>query len=202
MTFRPLPAALAAAALSLSGCGPLLLVGLGAEGVRTVTETRTSGAALSDAEIQITLDNRYLSHSSRLFHRVSTDVKEGRVVLLGRVDRPEDKVTATQIAWETPGVVSVTDEIEVGGAEGVGGYAQDAWISTQLRTALLTDLDIRSQNYNVETIGRVVHITGLARTPEELARVIGHAQRIGGVERVVSHVLTIDDPRRVAQVAG
>ena len=57
-------------------------------------------------------------------------------------------------------------------------------------------------NYNIETINRVVHLTGLAKSNEELDRVILRAQQVAGVERVVSHVLTIDDPRRVRTVAA
>jgi len=201
---RLIPQAAATAALSLlvGGCGPLILATVGTEGVRTVVQDRSTGEALTDTEIQLSLNNRFMNHSGRLFHLVSTDVQEGRVLLTGRVPTREDKVTAQGIAWQVPGVVSVTDEIEVADTEGVGGYAEDAWISTQLRTALSADFEISSQNYNVETIGRVGHISGLARTRDELGRVIRHAQQIGGVERIVSHVLTIDDPRRVAQVTG
>ena len=202
MKFTSLPAATAALTLLVSGCAPLILIGAGAEGVRTVVQERSTGEALSDTEIQLSLNNRFMNQSGRLFHLVSTDVQEGRVLLTGRVPTREDKVTAQGIAWEVPGVVSVTDEIEVAETEGVGGYARDAWISTQLRTALLTDFDISSQNYTVETIGRVVHISGIARSRDELGRVLTHAQGIGGVDRIVSHVLTIDDPRRVAQVTG
>jgi osmotically-inducible protein OsmY len=66
---------------------------------------------------------------------------------------------------------------------------------------MLTDLEVSSMNYNVETINRVVHLTGLAKSTVELDRVIRHAQQVKGVGRVVSHVLTIDDPRRVRSVA-
>ena len=61
--------------------------------------------------------------------------------------------------------------------------------------------DISSQNYDVVTFGRVVHLTGLAKSTAELNRVIRRAQEVKGVTRVVSHVLTIDDPRRVRTVA-
>ncbi|MEM9138594.1 MAG: phospholipid-binding domain-containing protein, partial [Pseudomonadota bacterium] len=56
----------------------------------------------------------------------------------------------------------------------------------------------RSVNYNIETVDKVVHVTGLARSGAELSRVLDRASRIPGVVKVVSHVLTIDDPRRQA----
>ena len=155
--------------------------------------------SLEDAEIQLSLNNRLLNHSPELFGDVSTEVIEGRVLLTGSVPRREDKVVATRAAWETPGVVEVTDELTIQGDSGAMAYAEDAWISNQLRVNLLTDMKVSSQNYNVETVDKVVHLTGIARSNKELARVIDHASVVPGVEKVVSHVLTIDDPRRQAR---
>ena len=157
--------------------------------------------ALKDTEVKLSLKNRLLNESPSLFADVSTDVVEGRVVLTGSVPTREQKVAATRIAWETPGVVAVTDELTVGEDSGAVAYLEDAWISNRLRLALLADWRVSSVNYNVETMDKVVHLTGLARSRGELARVIDRAATIPGVVRVVSHVLTIDDPRRqTAQV--
>ena len=117
-------------------------------------------------------------------------------MLTGTVPTREDKITATRLAWQTGGVASVTDELVVQEDSGAIAYAKDAWISNQLRFALLTDTSVRSVNYNVETVDKVVHVTGLALSNNELKRVIDHASTVPGVAKVVSHVLTIDDPRR------
>lgn len=156
--------------------------------------------SLKDTEIQLSLNNNFLNHSTELFGNVSTDVTEGRVVLTGSVPRREDKIAATKIAWGTEGVLAVTDELTVKEDSGAVSYAEDAWISNQLRFALLTDTSINSVNYNVETVDKVVHITGLAVSGAELERVLDRARSVPGVARVVSHVLTIDDPRR--NIAG
>ena len=95
---------------------------------------------------------------------------------------------------------SLVDELTVAEDSGTKAYLQDAWISNQLRVALMTDAEISKVNYNVETVNKVVHLTGLARSRDELSKVIAHASETPGVARVVSHVLTIDDPRR--QAAG
>ena len=124
------------------------------------------------------------------------------MVLTGSVPTRTDKITATDLAWQTPGVVSVTDELVVQQDSGTVAYAEDAWISNQLRVRLLTDTAISSVNYSVETVDKVVHITGLARSKGELSKVLEHAARVRGVAKVVSHVLTIDDPRRQAAATG
>ena len=196
MTRTSTGAALALCLFALASCGAGVAIGTGATVTRTVLQERSTMDALRDTEIQLSLNNRFLNHSTGLFADVATDVIEGRVVLTGSVPTREDKIAATGLAWETPGVTTVTDELTVAEDSGAIAYAEDAWISNQLRLSLLTDTDVSSVNYNVETVDKVIHLTGIARSRTELGTVIDHAARIPGVARVVSHVLTIDDPRR------
>ena len=200
MSIKPAWVLMALGTMALSSCGAAIVVGAGTEVARTVLQERSTMDALKDTEIQLSLNNNLARHSGRLFGDVSTDVTEGRVVLTGSVPTREDKVTATKLAWETSGVLAVTDELVVAEDSGAVAYAEDAWISNQLRVTLLTDGNIRSVNYNVETVDKVIHVTGLARSTSELNRVLDHARSVRGVARVVSHVLTIDDPRR--SIAG
>lgn len=185
-------------ALTLSGCGAAILAGTGTVITRSVMEERTTMDALSDTEIKLSISNALLNESAQLFRKVSVDVTEGRVVLKGSVPTREQTVTATRIAWETEGVTAVADELKVAEGSGAQAYLEDAWISNRLRVALLADGKVSSVNYSVETIDKVVHLTGLARSRGELSHVIDRAAAIPGVVKVVSHVLTIDDPRRKA----
>ena len=188
--------ALLAAGLAASGCAPLA-VGTGAGTVAySAVQERPMGQALTDSGIVLRLKSKLLGHSAGLFKDVGVDVHEGRVLLTGSVPTRGDKVTATRLAWETGGVSQVEDELTVGEDQGARGYVRDVMISNQIRYDLLTDEQVSSVNYNVETVDGVVHLTGLARSPGELARVIRHAKTTRGTRRVVSHVLTVNDPRR------
>ncbi len=194
-------ALLVLAACGLASCGASVAVGTGAVVTRAVMQERSTMAALKDTEVQLSLNNRFLNHSGELFRDISTSVVEGRVVLTGSVPLRENKINATRLAWETPGVVSVSDELTVREDSDAIAYVEDAWISNQIRLGLLTDTKITSVNYTIETVDKVVHITGIARSGTELQAVIDHATGIPGVERVISHVLTIDDPRRQVTTA-
>jgi osmotically-inducible protein OsmY len=191
----------ALAALAVASCGPVALGTTGVVLTRSVMQERTTMDALQDAEIKVSVNNRLLNHSTGLFGDVSVDVTEGRVVLTGSVPTREEKVRATELAWATPGVTAVTDELTVKEDSSTRAYLEDVWISNRLRIVLLGDSRISKVNYNVETVDKVVHLTGLARSRGELGEVIAHASAIPGVARVVSHVLTIDDPRRQATSA-
>jgi osmotically-inducible protein OsmY len=194
-------AMLVAGALLLAACAPVAIGG-GAVVATSVVQERSTKDALEDNAIELSIANALLNHSRRLFGDVTVKVTEGRVVLIGSVPTREDKVTATRIAWETEGVTAVEDELTVARDSGARTYLSDARISNTLRLKLLTDTKVASVNYNVETVDGVVYLTGLARSKAELERVVTHARQIGGVKRVVSHVLTIDDPRRTGAVAA
>ena len=187
-----------AAALFTSGCTAVgLAVGAAATAGVSVAQERTTRQALTDTEIRVTINNSLLNAGRELFVDVSTEVVEGRVLLTGNVNRPEDRIKAAEIVWATPDVVELINELEVGGGGGVEGYAEDVWISTQLRAKLLGDVDVNAINYTIETINKTVHLIGVARNEEELARVVDIASRVPGVKKVVSHVLTKNDERRV-----
>ncbi|MEL7347198.1 MAG: BON domain-containing protein [Pseudomonadota bacterium] len=185
----------------LTGCGPAVLVGGTTVVARSVVQERSTMDALSDTEIALSIGNRLGAHSGELYRDVGVDVVEKRVLLTGSVPERQDRVDAEAIAWTGPGVVAVTNEITVAEDSGVGAYWRDVRIANGVRYRLLTDLDVASQNYNVETVDGVVHLTGLARSSGELDTVIAHARGVDGVARVVSHVLLIDDPRRQAPAA-
>ena len=202
MTSKAILAAACLTGLALSACAPVAIVGGGAIAARTVSAERNTMDTLKDKEIEASISNDLGTHSGELYRDVAVDVTEGRVVLIGSVPRQEDKIAANQIAWSAEGVSSVQDELVVAKDSSPKTYFTDVKISNTLRLKILSDTKVRSANYNVETLDGVVHLTGLARSRAELDRVIAHAQGVGGVKRVVSHVLTIDDPRRVKVVAN
>lgn len=184
--------------MAASGC---TAVGVGVGALATagvsVAQERSTKQALTDAEIVVSVNNRLLNDSYELFGDVTTEVVEGRVLLAGSVPRPEDKIRASKLVWETPGVVELLNEMTVAEDAGTASYAEDVWISTRLRGRLLADLEVNAVNYNIETVDQTVHLIGVARTEEELQRVVEHARTIPGVKRVVSHVLTKYDERRI-----
>ncbi|MGF1658791.1 MAG: BON domain-containing protein [Rubrimonas sp.] len=192
-------AAAAALALALAGCAPAAIVGLGVGA--GVAQERSTRDQMTDFEIGLSIQNALASESGALFQAVDLEVVEGRVLLAGAVPRPEDRIRAVEIAWATPSVVEVINELEVAGSGGISGYANDAWISTQVRSRLLGTPGVNPLNFNVDTVNGVVHLLGLARSQQELQRAARAAAAVPGARQVVSHVLLIDDPRRKAPAA-
>lgn len=178
---------LCATGLLSSGCAGLF-VGAAATGGIAVAEERTVGTQVDDATIKIAVSESLFSYNERLFQDLSIDVTEGRVLLTGKVEDPQDRVEAVRLAWQAEGVKEVINEIQVTDKGGIGSYLTDVRISNELRADLLFDGQVQAINYNVDTVGQVVYLTGIAQDQAELQRVIDTARTISGVKQVVSHV--------------
>ena len=185
------------AGLSLSACaGPAVVAGAGAQTMVTAAQERKLLDAVDDKTIQLRINARFIDADPDLFVRVETEIVEGRVLLTGNVPRPENRVEAARLTWQVAGVREVLNEIAVNDRSGVIDYFKDSWITTQLRTKMITDADIFDINFSVETVNAVVYLMGIAQDEAELGRITGHARTIPGVRRVISHVRMKDDPRR------
>jgi osmotically-inducible protein OsmY len=121
-------------------------------------------------------------------------VVEGRVLMTGRVATQETRIEASRLAWTTPGVADVINELEISDRTVGLIRPRDTWISTQLRARLVGDAHVRVVNYHIETLDGTVYLFGVAQDEAELERVAGHAQAIRGVNRIVSHMRIKNDP--------
>ena len=187
--FAPLVMLLALGFPALQGCaGPGVVAGGAATVGVTVAQERSPGAALDDTIITAAVGHYLFQKDIELFRAVSVEVVEGRVLLLGGVKDPEDRVEAVRLAWQAEGVKEVINEIQVTDRGGLVDYARDTWISAQLTTKLLLDKAIKAINYNVETVNGVVYMIGIAQDQAELERATNHARTIKHVRKVISHV--------------
>ena len=146
--------------------------------------------------IALGITNAMLQTDASMLHQVDVEVHEGRVLLAGRVDKPETRVTAVRLAWQQPNVVEVIDQIKVAESESLGEYAHDVWLAQELRNTLLVDSRVRSINYNVDCVAGTIYLMGVAQNQAELQRVIDHARDISYVRGVVSFVRLKNDPDR------
>lgn len=192
----------ALAAILLTGCGPAIIAGSAATLTHSVVEERSTIDALSDTEVELSISTRLGEHSGELFRDVSVDVVEQRVVLTGSVPEAGDRIDAETIAWAAPGVRAVTNDITVAEDAGIASYWQDVRVANEVRFALLSAKGVANWNYNVTVQEGVVHLTGVAGSSDELNRAINASRATSGVRKVVSHVLLVDDPRRLDTSPG
>ena len=162
-----------------------------------VHANRTVGTTLDDASIQLALNRDMQQGLPHFITRIGTEVREGRVLIVGTVESPTQRLEASRIAWQIRGVRDVVNELQIEAPQNFATYTSDARISSQMHVRLLTASSVKSGNYDIETVNGVVYILGIARTERELEHVAYLAATISGVKRVVSHALLADDPRRL-----
>lgn len=182
------------AAPALSGCVAAAAVGTVA-GVQTLRQERPVGVALDDRAIKTTLDAK-LRQTSGLRFGIATTVVEGRVLLVGRVSQPEERLEATRIAWTIHGVVKVDNDIEVTDSSGWLDRPQDFIMRQALVAKLVADRSIKGVNYTTDVVHGVVYLMGVGQDQDEVDRVVAHANSLNNVKRVENYVVLKDDPLR------
>lgn len=185
---------LGASAIAINACTPVGLAA-GAAATTGVAAAQEGGLnrAVTDSWIKTQINHHWLQYDVDTFAKLSTTVKQGRVLITGVVQNPEARVEAVRLVWQIEGVKQVINEIRVADSEGVTGYVKDNWITSQLRTSMLFDKNIQSINYSIDTVQGVVYLMGFAQNQTELNRVIEIARTISGVKQVVSYVKLVGD---------
>lgn len=183
------------AAMLLSSCTPIgLAAGAGATlGIASAKEGGISSSA-TDLRIKASISEKWFSYKVDTFTKLSLTVDQGRVLITGTVQNPDDRVEAVRLAWQVSGVKQVINEIRVADSEGVQGMVKDGWISTRLRTAMTFDKAIHSINYSIDTVNGIVYLMGVSRSQEELDKVIALARTIPGVKQVISYTKPLGQP--------
>lgn len=188
--------------LFLSSC---TLVGMAAGAGATVgiaaAQEGGISRAVSDAEIQIQINDLWFKYDVETFAKLDLTINQGRVLVTGVVQNPENRVEAIRLAWQPKGVKQVINEVRVADSEGIIGFARDTWITTRIRAALTFNRDIQSINYSIDTVQGTVYLMGFAQSREELNRVIEIARTIKYVKGVVSYVkiVGVDDDAPLSQ---
>lgn len=179
----------ALAGLNPSACAPVAIAaGAGAAVGVAVAQEKGASAAADDVRIRTEINGLWFETDENLLYDIELQVQERRVLLTGSVDDPELRLKAVRLCWQVDGVEEVINEIEISDKSGFTNYTRDAQISTELRSTMLVDQDIRSINYSIETVNQTIYLMGVARSKGELDRVVDHARNIEYVRRVRNYV--------------
>ena len=179
----------------LSGCVGVGSKGLFGTGVSVALDPRTVGTQIDDSIMQKTISAKILAKDKKYFINVKTKVLDGRIFITGKVDEPEEKLIITKLAWETKGARSVRNDIKIKEEFNFKQSAKDVLITSQLRTALILNKNIKATNYQIDTYKKKIYVYGIALTSEEKDLVISEAKEILDVEDVIASIMLVEDLR-------
>jgi osmotically-inducible protein OsmY len=181
--------------LILPGCVGVSSKGIFGTGVSVAFDPRSVGTQIDDSIMQKNLSARVLILDKKYLFSVNSKVLDGRIFLTGKVDDPEEKLKLTKMAWEIQGVRSVRNDIKVKEDFNFKQSAKDLLITSQLRTALILNRNIKASNYQIDTYKKKIYIYGISITSDEKEEVINEAKQILDVKNDIASILLVENLR-------
>ncbi|MCF7538579.1 BON domain-containing protein [Pseudomonas petrae] len=178
--------------LGISGCSSVINASREAP-IDDDRGTRTFGSKIDDSLIEtkvsvnIAKANPDLDNAS---HIVVTSFN-GIVLLAGQTPRADLKQLAEQTASQVQKVKKVNNELQVTGPSSMLARSNDAWLTSKIKTEMLTDSAIPGSRIKVVTENGIVYLLGLL-TQAEATRATNLVQGVGGVQKIVKLFEYID----------
>ena len=182
--------------LLLNSCVGSSTSGVFGTGVSVALDPRTLGTQIDDSIMQKNLQGRLALTEKKYIIKISVKVLDGRIFLGGKVDQPEEKLKITKTAWETKGARSVKNNIAIKQKFSFKNVAIDVLITSQLRTALILNKNIKAANFNIDTINQKTYVFGIAHSENEKKEIIQEAKQIADLKELVTSILMVSDLSR------
>ena len=153
---------------------------------------RTTGARVEDESIE-TKGKVNISAADERFDDAHFSVTSynGYVLIVGQVPDQALKDRASDVVREIRGVRRIYNELEISGNTSGLVRSSDTWLTTKVKSALLSADDIQGNRVKVVTENGVVYLMGLVSTTEA-DRIVEVARSTGGVQKVVQIFELID----------
>ena len=180
----------------LSSCVGSSSVGVFGSGVSVALDPRNLGTQIDDSIMQKNLQARLALTEKTYLIKLSVKVLDGRIFLGGKVDEPEEKLKITKMAWETKGARSVKNNIAIKQKFSFKNTAMDILITSQLRTALILNKNVKAANFNIDTINQKTYVFGIAHSKDEKKEIIEEAKQIADLKELVTSILMVSDLSR------
>tara|TARA_A100001011_G_C14014039_1_gene716660 strand:- start:87 stop:680 length:594 start_codon:yes stop_codon:yes gene_type:complete len=183
--------------ITFSGCVGYSSSGVLGTGVSIALDPRSLGTQIDDSLMQQNLRARLLSEDKSYIISVKTKILDGRIFLTGKVNSVEDKLKITKLAWEIKGARSVKNDLRIKEEFNFKRSAKDLLITSQLRTAMISNKKIKSVNYNIDTYKKKIYVYGIAQNKTERDEITKEAKEILDVEDVITSIFLVDELRVV-----
>ena len=178
--------------LGISGCSSVINASREAP-IDDDRGTRTFGSKIDDSLIETKVAVNIAKASPDLdnnSHIVVTSFN-GIVLLAGQTPRADLKQLAEQTASQVQKVKKVNNELQVIAPSSLLARSNDTWLTSKIKTEMLTDSAIPGSRIKVVTENGIVYLLGLL-TQAEATRATNLVQGVGGVQKIVKLFEYID----------
>ena len=173
---------------------PLILVTLALGLVLGGCSNRSIGNKIDDQFLEPSVANAISrTHPDRTSptSQIVVTAYNGVILLAGQTPRADLKAQAEQAAVSVQRVKKVNNELQVMAPSSILARNNDAWLTTKIKTQMLTDSAIPGSRIKIVTENGIVYMLGLV-TKQEAARATSLVQGVSGVQKIVKLFEYID----------
>lgn len=176
---------LAVGFLSLQGCVTTAVVTSAAVATKVATNPRSTGTQVDDEILEekvaynINKDAQIKEEA-----RINVVAYNGKVLLIGQAPSADVVENAKNLAAGAEGVTEIYNEIRQGQKIGFAQITQDSWITTQIKSKLLVNSEVKSTEVKVITENSEVFLMGKVSQIQADAAAEA-ARNVSGVTKVV-----------------
>ncbi len=171
-------------AVILQGCAGMIIAG-GATAGAMANDRRTSGAYVDDETIEWKIiDVLYQDEQIDQQTHLNATSYNGIVLLTGEIPNQEMRAKIDEKIRSVQGVRQLHDETSIAAPSSMMSRSGDTWITSKVKTAMLTDDTDMGARTKVVTDKGVVYLMGIV-SPQEADKLTDIARRVGGVQKVV-----------------
>lgn len=176
---------LAVGVISLQGCITTAVVTSAAVATKVATDPRTTGVQIDDEILEekvaynINKDAQIKEEA-----RINVVSYDGKVLLIGQASSLDVAENAKNLAAGAEGVSEIYNEIRQGEKIGFAQITKDSWITTQIKSKLLVNSEVKATEVKVVTENSEVFLMGkLSQTQANAAAEV--ARNVNGVSKVI-----------------
>ena len=163
----------------LAGCSKV------EEPARAPAANTTLGTEIDDSLLTTRVKAALLDNIDIKSFDVKVETRKGDVMLSGFVDNQAQIDHALAIARAVPGVVTVSNSVNLKGAPTtIGTKIDDTVITAQVKAALMADDSIKSADIAAVTRDGIVQLSGFVNNQPQIDRALAVAGSIKGVIRI------------------
>ncbi len=171
-------------AITLQGCAGLVIAG-GATAGAMANDHRTTGEYIDDETIEWKIiDVLYQDEQIDDQTHLNATSYNGIVLLTGEIPNQEMRAKINEKIRSVQGVRELHDETSIAAPSSMMSRSGDTWITSKVKTAMLTDDTDVGARTKVVTDKGVVYLMGMV-SPQEADKLTDIARRVGGVQKVV-----------------
>jgi len=173
----------------LTGCAPTaFIVGAAAgatAGGAVVYDNRGMDTIWQDNHISYHAQMR-INTDDKLKHKTNISVAtfDHVVLLVGEAPTEELRTYAENLVRQVPNIKRICNQITIGEPILTSTHSSDTWITTKVKSDMLTQKGLKSTQMKVVTENGIVYLMGLT-TPSQGRLAAETARKVAGVKKVV-----------------